>query len=147
MAEMKTKPTGEDVGQFLNGISDAKRRQDCFTLLDLMKQVTRFEPKLWASSMVGFGDHHYKYASGREGDTFVIGFSPRKQDLTLYGLLGADPPEQVLEKLGKYKAGKGCLYIKRLDDIDLPSLRELIQRAFDHKIKDKPDTGDRVGRA
>ena len=135
MAEVKTKPTGEDVKQFLNGISDAGRRQDCFTLLEQMRQITKTEPKLWASSMVGFGDRHYKYESGREGDTFLIGFSPRKQNLTLYGLLGIDQKEQLLLKLGKYKAGKGCLYIKQLGDIDLPTLRELIQQSFAHKVQ------------
>ncbi len=136
MAEPKTKPTGEGIDQFLSGIADAQKRQDSLTLLDIMRQITNTEPKIWAGSMIGFGDHHYHYASGREGDTFVIGFAPRKQDLTLYGLLGADPPEQLLQKLGKYKAGKGCLYIKRLDDIDLPTLRTLIQQSFDHKMKD-----------
>lgn len=140
MAEMKTKPTGEDVEQFLNGISDATKRQDSFTLLEIMRDVTKTEPKLWASSMVGFGDHHYKYESGREGDTFLIGFAPRKQELTVYGLLGSDQKEQLLEKLGKYKSGKGCLYIKRLSDIDLAPLRELIRLAFERKTKNPLDS-------
>ena len=136
MPEPKTKPTGEGIDQFLSGIADAQKRQDSLTLVNMMRQITNVEPKIWASSMVGFGDHHYHYASGREGDTFVIGFAPRKQDLTLYGLMGVDPQEQLLQKLGKYKAGKGCLYIKRLEDIDLPTLRILIQQSFDHKMKD-----------
>lgn len=135
MAELKTKPTGEDVDQFLNGISDEKKRQDCFTLVELMRQVTKAEPKLWGSSMVGFGDHHYHYASGREGETFMLGFSPRKQDLTLYGLRGSEELDQLLGKLGKYKSGKGCLYIKRLEDIDLPTLRALIQGSFNRKME------------
>ena len=133
MAEMKTKPTGEDVAQFLNGMDDEKKRADSFRLMEIMREITQTEPKLWASSMVGFGDHHYKYASGREGDTFLIGFAPRKGDLTLYGLRAAEDHEQLLEKLGKYKSGKGCIYLKRLDDVDLPTLRELIRQAFDHK--------------
>jgi hypothetical protein len=133
MAELKTKPTGEDVKQFLNSINDEKKRQDSFTLLEMMREITRIEPKLWASSMVGFGDHHYRYASGREGDTFLIGFAPRKQELALYGLSGSEQKEQMLAKLGKYKGGTGCLYIKRLDDIDLPTLRELIRQSFEHK--------------
>jgi hypothetical protein len=85
--------------------------------------------------MVGFGDHHYKYASGHEGDTFIVGFSPRKQNLTLYILSGFDHEEQLLEKLGKYKTGKSCLYIKSLDDVHLPTLRSLIQQSFEHTIK------------
>lgn len=136
MAELKTKPTGEDIDQFLSRIEDAKKRQDSLILVDMMRQITNTEPKIWASSMVGFGDHHYHYASGREGDMFVIGFAARKQDLTLYGLAGFDQQEPLLKKLGKYKAGKGCLYIKRLEDIDLPTLRTLIQQSFDHKMKD-----------
>ena len=135
MAENKTKPTGEDVKQFLNAISDEKKRQDCFTLMELMSQITGMEPKLWASSMVGFGDQHYKYESGREGDTFLIGFSPRKQNVTLYGLSGSEQKEQLLEKLGKYKTGKGCLYINRLEDVHLPTLSALIQQSFEHKVK------------
>jgi hypothetical protein len=136
MADIKTKPTGEDIDQFLSGIEDEKKRQDCRFLVDMMRQVTNTEPKIWASSMVGFGDHYYHYASGRQGDTFVAGFAPRKQDLTLYGLTGFDQHEQLLEKLGKYKAGKGCLYIKRLEDIDLPTLRSMIQVSFAHRMKD-----------
>ena len=136
MAEPKTRPTGEDIDQFLSGIGDAKQRQDSLILVDMMRQITQAEPKIWANSMVGFGEHHYHYASGREGDVFVIGFAPRKQDLVLYGLRGSDQEELLLKKLGKYKTGKGCLYIKRLEDIDLPTLRTLIQQSFDHKMKD-----------
>jgi len=133
MADLKTKPTDENVEQFLNGISEDKRRQDCFTVLELMRQVTGIEPKLWSGSMVGFGDYHYKYASGHEGDTFIVGFSPRKQNLTLYILLGLDPQKPLLEKLGKFKTGKGCLYISNLDDIHIPTLQILIQQAYNHK--------------
>jgi hypothetical protein len=133
--EQKTKPSGENVAQFLNEISDDKRRQDCFTLLELMGEITQTEPKIWASSMIGFGDYHYKYASGHEGDWFLIGFAPRKQNLTMYILSGFEQQEHLLEKLGKYKAGKGCLYIKDLEDIHLPTLRELIRRSFEHKLE------------
>jgi hypothetical protein len=135
MAEAKTKPTGEDINKFLSAIEDTQKRQDSLVLVELMRQVTQAEPKIWAGSMVGFGDQHYHYASGREGDTFVIGFAPRKQDLTLYGLALMDQPEGLLNQLGKYKTGKGCLYIKRLEDIDLPTLRTMIQQAFEHKTK------------
>jgi hypothetical protein len=135
MVELKTKPTGEDIDQFLNGIEDEMKRQDCFTLMELMREITRTEPKLWASSMVGFGDHHYKYASGHEGDTFIVGFSPRKQNLTLYILSDFEQQDKLLGQLGKYKTGKGCLYIKRLEDVHLPTLRNLIQQSFEHKLK------------
>jgi hypothetical protein len=136
MAEPKTKPTGEDIDQFLSGIEDPQKRKDSLILVEMMRQITNTEPKIWASSMVGFGDHHYRYTSGREGDVFVIGFAPRKQDLTLYGLLGSDQQEPLLKKLGKYKAGKGCLYVRRLEDIDLPTLHTLLQQAYEHKMKD-----------
>jgi hypothetical protein len=135
MAEPKTKPTGEDVESFLNTISDEKKRQDCFTLLEMMKQITNLEPKIWASSMVGFGDYHYKYASGHEGDAFIVGFSPRKQNLTLYILTGFEGEKQLLEKLGKHTTGKSCLYIKRLDDVHLPTLRNLIQHSAETMLQ------------
>lgn len=135
MAEPKTKPTGEDVEDYLNQISEEKKRQDSFTLLQMMKEITGLEPRLWASSMVGFGNYHYKYASGREGDAFLTGFAPRKQNLALYVLSGFDGQEQLLEKLGKHTAGKGCLYIKRLDDVDLTTLRRMIQESFEHAKK------------
>jgi hypothetical protein len=137
MAEMKTKPTGEDVVQFLNAIVDEKKRHDSFTVMEIMREVTQEEPKLWASSMVGFCDHHYKYESGREGDTFLIGFAPRKGELTLYGLRAGENAEQLLEKLGKFKSGKGCLYIKRIEDIDLSVLRQLIRQALENKSRDQ----------
>ena len=137
MADMKTKPTGEDVTQFLNAISDEKKRQDSITILEIMREVTALEPKLWASSMVGFGDHHYKYASGREGDTFVVGFAPRKDALTLYGLRASLEQAPLLRQLGKYKSGAGCLYVKRLEDIDLSILRQLIRGACEQKTRDQ----------
>ncbi|MDR3577293.1 MAG: DUF1801 domain-containing protein [Anaerolineaceae bacterium] len=138
MADIKTKPTGEDIEQYLNAIDDEKKRRDCAIIIELMSQVTRLEPKIWASSMVGFGNHHYKYTSGREGDTFLIGFSPRKQNLTFYGLAGFVGHEQLLEKLGKYKTGKGCLYINSLDEIHVPTLRALIQQSFEQKVNNNP---------
>ena len=134
MAEQKTTPTGEDAHDMLNTIGDASKRQDCLALLAMMREITQVEPKVWAGSMVGFGDHHYKYASGREGDTFVVGFAPRKQALTLYVLSGFEGQEQLLEKLGRYTTGKGCLYVKRLADVDLPTLRQLIERSVKHTL-------------
>ena len=138
MAEPKTKPTGEDVESFLNAISDESKRRDCFTLLEMMKQITKLEPKIWASSMVGFGDYHYKYTSGHEGDAFIVGFSPRKQNLTLYILTGFEGEQQLLEKLGKHTTGKSCLYVKRLDDVHLPTLRSLIQRSVELMLQNHP---------
>ncbi len=132
MAKQKTKPTGENVEQFLNAIPDERKRQDSLTLLKLMKQVTRLEPEIWAGSMVGFGRYHYKYASGHEGDTFLVGFSPRKDNLAVYILPGLDQYDALLNKLGKYKTGKSCFYLKRLDDVDLPTLKELVAQSYRH---------------
>ena len=130
MTEPKTKPTDSSVEVFLNAIPDEQKRADAFTIVKLMKQVTRFEPKMWGGSIVGFGSYHYKYASGREGDSCLVGFSPRKQNLTLYLMLGAGDYGDLLKKLGKYKTGKGCLYINRLADVDVPTLKELIKQSM-----------------
>jgi hypothetical protein len=129
MAENKTKSTTNSVEDFLNAIPDPVQRQDSAALTDLMRQATGLAPKMWGSAMVGFGDRHYRYESGREGDTFLVGFSPRKQALTLYVGLGSGIYEDLLGKLGKYKTGKGCLYIDRLADVDLPTLKELVARS------------------
>ena len=124
MAELKTRVTKASVQKFLRGITDERKRQDCLELLNIMKKATKAEPKMWGTSIVGFGDHHYVYASGREGDWFLTGFSPRAQNLTLYMMGGFD--SEVLQRLGKYKTGKGCLYINKLQDVDLKVLDELI---------------------
>lgn len=129
MAELKTKPNEQSVEAFLNDVEDEKKRQDCFTILEMMKQITKAEPKMWGSSIVGFGSYHYKYKSGREGDWFVAGFSPRKQNLTLYIMAGVNKYDELLSKLGKFTTGKGCLYIKKLEDVDLPTLKELIKQS------------------
>ena len=129
MAELKTKPNEQSVETFLNGVEDEKRRQDCFTILEIMKQITKAEPQMWGTSIVGFGTYHYQYESGREGDWFVAGFSPRKQNLTLYIMAGFSQYDELLSKLGKFKTGKSCLYIKKTEDIDLPTLKELIKQS------------------
>jgi hypothetical protein len=129
MAEAKTKKTEASVDDFLAGISPEKKRQDAIAICDLMKKVTKAEPKMWGTSIVGFGSYHYKYASGHEGEWPLVGFSPRKQNLTLYLMLGFDNTEALLSKLGKHKTGKVCLYINSLDDIHLPTLRQLIQQS------------------
>ena len=126
MAELKTKPNTASVEEFLNGISDEQKRKDAFAVLRLMKQITKVKPRMWGPSIVGFGEYHYKYESGREGDWFLTGFSPRKQNLTLYIMSGFSRYDVLMKKLGKYKTGKSCLYIRRLDDIDLAVLKELI---------------------
>jgi hypothetical protein len=128
MAELKTKPTDQDVAHFLEGIEDEQQRNDCLTIVELMRDVTGAEPKMWGTSIVGFGDRQYSYASGRSGDWFVTGFSPRKQNLTLYLAGGIQQHQAILDRLGKYSTGKGCLYIKRLSNIDPAVLRELVEQ-------------------
>jgi hypothetical protein len=126
MAELKTKRTEASVTAFLKRVADDTRRQDCLTVLRMMKRVTRAEPKMWGSNIVGFGNYHYEYASGRDGEWFLTGFAPRKRDLTLYIMAGVDRYNSLLAKLGRYKTGRSCLYIKRLADVDLTVLRKLI---------------------
>ena len=126
MAELKTKLNDGSVGDFISSIEDPVRRADCLKITDLMQKLTGEPPRMWGDSMVGFGTYHYKYASGREGDWFLVGFSPRKQNLTLYLMSGFKQTELLLMKLGRYKTGKSCLYIKTLDDIDLDVLKEMI---------------------
>jgi hypothetical protein len=131
MAQLKTKPTRGSVDAFLDRIADHTRRQDSLAVLKLMKRVTRAEPKMWGSSIVGFGEVHYKYPSGREGDWFLAGFSPRKQDLTVYLVAGVHRSGALLRKLGRHKTGKSCLYIKRLADVDLDVLRQLVEESVE----------------
>ncbi|MGE5836630.1 MAG: DUF1801 domain-containing protein [Acidobacteriota bacterium] len=128
MAELKTKATKANVGAFIDAIADENARRDCRTLVRMMQKATKAEPKMWGSSIVGFGDHHYKYDSGREGDWFKTGFSPRKNALTLYGL-GIQSQPALMSKLGKFKTGRGCLYIKQLSDVDLGVLGKLIEKS------------------
>lgn len=131
MAELKTKATRASVSAFLETIPDANRRRDCKALVRMMKKATKARPKMWGASIVGFGDVHYRYASGREIDWFRAGFSPRKDALTLYLTSGAGWRNQadLMAKLGKHKTGKGCLYIKQLSDIDVKVLERLIGRS------------------
>ncbi|MBL6448680.1 DUF1801 domain-containing protein [Fulvivirga sp. 29W222] len=135
MAELKTKLNEENVENFINSVKDEQRRRDSFKVLHLMKGITDTEPKMWGSSIIGFDHYHYKYNSGREGDWFITGFSPRKQALTLYIMAGFSKYEELLQKLGKYKTGKSCLYIKRLEDIDLNVLKELINSSVRYMRK------------
>ena len=127
MAEMKTKPTKESVKEFLNKIPEPERRADCFAVAKIMEEVTGEKPTMWGPSIVGFGSYHYKYASGREGDWPMAAFSPRKKDLTVYLMMGFEKRTELMEKLGKHSSSKSCLYIKRLSDIHLPTLKKLIK--------------------
>ncbi len=129
MAELKTKPNAQSVTSFLNNVENPQKREDCHTIANLMEQVTGQPPVMWGESIVGFGHYHYRYESGREGDWFVIGFSPRKQNLTLYIMPGVEHSQELLNKLGKYKTGKACLYIKKLKDINLDILKQLLAKS------------------
>ena len=129
MAELKTTKNDASVEDFLNSVADEKKRSASFVILALMKKAAQAEPKMWGASIVGFGHYHYKSKSGREGDWFPIGFSPRKQNLTLYLMDGFDKHGDLLAKLGKHKLGKGCLYINKLEDVDVSVLKELLNRA------------------
>ena len=127
MAEQKTKPTEASVKEFLNQIADKERRDDCFTVAKIMEEITGHKPKMWGPSIVGFGTYRYKYASGREGDWPITGFSPRKKDLTLYMMVGFEKQSELMQQLGKHSTGKSCLYLKRLSDIHIPTLKKLIK--------------------
>jgi hypothetical protein len=132
MAELKTQKNDASVQDFLQGVSDEKKRQDSFDILELMREVVGEEPAMWGTSIVGFGSYRYKYASGREGEWPLVGFSPRKRNLTLYIMSGFEGYDSLLAELGRHKTGKSCLYINKLEDIDLPTLRELIRQSVVH---------------
>ena len=129
MAELKTRKTAASVTDFLNGIADERKRQDSFALLELMREATGQEPKMWGANIVGFGDVHLRYETGRELDWFPVGFSPRKQNLTVYIHEGFPDYQPLLDRLGKYKTGKSCLYINKLADVDTGVLKEIIRQA------------------
>ena len=132
MAELKTQKNDGNVIAFLNNIEDEKRKQDSFVVLDLMKKIMKSLPSMWGASIIGFGSYHYKYASGREGDWFLTGFSPRKQSLTLYIMTGFSQYNEILSRLGKHKTSKSCLYINKIEDIELNVLEELITASVVH---------------
>lgn len=138
MAENKTRQTKASVDKFISAIKDDNIQKDCYTIIKIMKSVTKEEPKMWGPSIIGFGTYHYKYASGREGDICMAGFSPRKQNLTIYLLPGFEKQKALLEKLGKHKTSKVCLYIKSLKDVDLKVLRELIANSVNDLKKKQP---------
>ena len=137
MAELKTKQTEASVEDFLNGITDENVRRDSRKISELMREATGAEPKMWGESIVGFGSRRLKYSTGRELDWLIIGFSPRKQNLTLYLSIGEGWNEDLLSKLGKHKTGMGCLYFKRLSDVDENVLTELIEQSVKQALKNK----------
>jgi hypothetical protein len=140
MAELKTKLTQASVDDFLNAIQDTQVRQDCWAIVDIMQEATQSKPQMWGTSVVGFGSYHYKYASGREADWMLTGFAPRKQNITLYIMAGFEQYDEMLAQLGKHACGKSCLYIKRLSDVDVPTLKQLVQASVQHMITtNRPD--------
>jgi hypothetical protein len=134
MAELKTQKTDASVTEFLESVANERRRQDGFAIFELMREVTGEEPAMWGSSIVGFGSYRYTYASGREGEWPLVGFSPRKQNLTLYIMDGFDAYDSLLGELGKYRTGKACLYINKLEDVDQETLRKLVKQSVDHMV-------------
>jgi len=132
MAELKTKVSEASVADFLAAVPDPGRRADCLAVTELMRAVTGAEPEMWGPSIVGCGRYRYRYASGREGEWPLVGFSPRKQNLTLYVMAGFDGEDALLARLGKHTTGKSCLYLKRLSDVDPDALRELVERSVAH---------------
>lgn len=132
-AKLKTKETSVAPKDFIHTVQDEQQRQDSLVILKMMEDATKFKPKMWGSSIIGCGDVHLKYESGRELDWFNIGFSPRKGQITLYLINGSDEQQKYLDILGKFTTGKGCLYIKRLSDVNLDVLKDLIQVTVDSK--------------
>jgi hypothetical protein len=135
MAELKTKPNEGSVIDFLNAVENEKKRADSFRILELMREVTGAEPIMWGDSIIGFGTYRYKYASGRQAEWFLTGFAPRKQSITLYIMSGFSAYDLLLDKLGKHSTGKSCLYIKKLKDIDMDILRDLVQQSVAHMVE------------
>lgn len=133
--EAKTKPTEVTIDNFFNSIEDETKRADSFTLAELMQKVTKEKPVMWGPAIVGFGSYHYKYDSGHEGDSCIIGFSPRKTSLTLYIGKDFEGFDELMPKLGKHKMSGGCLHIKKLSDVDMKILKEVITASYKHKLK------------
>ena len=139
-AKLKTSQNEGNVLDFLQSVENEKRRADSLVVLELMQKITEEEPRMWGSSIVGFSSYHYKYDSGREGDMFKVGFSPRKQSLTIYVMPGFERYDDLMGKLGKYTTGKSCLYIKKLADVDTGVLRELVAESVEHMKKTNPSS-------
>ncbi len=130
MAELKTKPNNKNVKQFLDSLENEKRKKDSYQLLKLFKEITKKKPVMWDDTIIGFGSYHYKYKTGREGDWPVTGFPPRKQNLSIYIMLGFSNYQDMMNKLGKYKTGRSCLYVNKLEDIDMKILKQLLAESI-----------------
>jgi len=140
MAELKTKKYNNSIEEFLSNIEKVQKRKDSFKIFEMMKEVTGEEPKMWGDSIIGFGDFHYKYKTGREGDWFKIGFSPRKQNIVLYTMNYFKDLDEILSRIGKFKKGKSCFYINKLSDVNPDVLKEFIKQSYDKMSeKDKTD--------
>jgi hypothetical protein len=137
MAEIKTKRNDASVDDFLDAIKGEQVREDCWVIVDIMQKATKAKPKMWGSSIVGFGDHRLKYPNGREVDWMLVAFSPRKQNITLYIWPGFDGYDELIAQLGKHSCGKACIYIKRLSDVHLPTLKKLINGSVKHALRRK----------
>ena len=133
MAEQRTKPTPVRVEDFLNGLEDDQVKKDCFILKKILTELSGFEPRMWGTSIVGFGSYHYKYESGREGDMPLIAFSPRKKEITLYLSSAFENRDELLQQLGKHKTSKACIYVKRLSDINIDVLKKMIRNSLQRK--------------
>jgi hypothetical protein len=134
-AKNKTSKNEGDIGQFLQSVENPKRKEDALVVFNLMKKVVPENPNMWGSSIVGFGTYHYKYESGREGDFFKVGFSPRNTSLTIYIMPGFQKYEELMDQLGKHTTGKSCLYIRKLEDIDLHVLEQLVKTSYGYMTR------------
>ena len=135
MAENKTKETEADVLEFIDTVEPEKKKADTLIVLEMMNRITKVQPKMWGTSIIGYGTYHYKYDSGREGDAPLLAFSPRKANMVLYVLTNFRGQEELLAKLGKHKTGKICLYLNKLDDVVLDVLEDIVQNAHNHMMK------------
>ena len=135
MAENKTRATQDSVTAFVSKIKDQQLRNDCHSILNLMGTITGSKPVMWGSSIIGFGTIHYAYESGREGDMPALAFSPRKQNISIYAMVGQENAEKLLSRLGKHTSGKGCLYIKTLEDVNVTVLKQILNKAYKERMK------------
>ncbi len=134
MSDLKTQPNQIDVVEFIDNVTDEQKREDARHLLTIMSDITQQQPVMWGTSLIGFGHYKYQYTSGRKGEWFRVGFSPRKQNITLYIMNGFSQYQHLLEQLGKHKTGKSCLYINKLKDIDIDVLKQMIALSYQTKF-------------
>lgn len=147
MAELKTKETKSSVDDFIGQVSDKQVREDCSSLIKIMKKVTGEKPKMWGPSIIGFGSYHYKYESGHEGEMCLVGFSPRAGKISLYVKAGSEKAKPLLEKLGKHKAATGCVYIKKLEDVNVPVLEKIVALSVSELKKEYPDQSSKTDKS